>query len=129
METNRVTQRNWPFGSFFWMSFLLEKSCFSNTNCVLWSQRGSFQYTISWPGNFIYLLWQKLQNHSLKKSSRATKTQLAFCSSNLSKETPNLQGWIQLLHLWIYKKFLDVSSENFHDKFYRSVIRKVCRDP
>ena len=115
-------------GHFFGCHFYWKNHVFP-TQIVCFGLSGGHSNIQSADQETSFIFWQKLQNHSLKKSSRATKTQLAFCSSNLSKETPNLQGWIQLLHLWIYKNFLDVSSENFHDTIYRSVIRKVCRDP
>ena len=44
----------WFFQPSFWVRMSL------NTNCVLWSQQGSFQYTISWPGKLHLSLLAKI---------------------------------------------------------------------
>ena len=55
----------WNWINSKWSQFLIFQPSFwvrmsLNTNCVLWSQQGSFQYTISWPGKLHLSLLAKI---------------------------------------------------------------------
>ena len=68
-------------GHFFGCHFYWKNHVFP-TQIVCFGLSGGHSNIQSADQETSFIFWQKLQNHSLKKSSRATKTQLAFCSSN-----------------------------------------------